>query len=229
MGIQYTASPPANLACNKNGCSSLVCECEKFTKSKVSEANEAGSFCSFCGRQSDQYSPNLHPVSSACSRAHFPSFHNVAHFQSKPADLMFRNVAHLLLSTAEPPLRHHPRLSRSHFHPSVLRRSGFSASAAVVVHIHLQKTPPAPALFTQNHKCAVTRFTQEIRGPILPSAQSFSSRMKTRSGCTDVGLSAVRDELRNRNIGVLVEAASGLRSHGSRLNFSVLNNRLINA
>lgn len=143
---------------------------------------------------------------------------------------MFCNVAHLLLSTVPPPFRHHPRLSRSHFHPSVLRRAGFSASAAVVVHIHLKKTRPAPALFTQNHKCAVTQFTEEIRGPILPSTQSFSSRMKSRSGCTDTGLSAVRDELRNRNLGVLVEAGFGLRSHGrcsvqaGRLNFLVLNN-----
>lgn len=148
---------------------------------------------------------------------------------------MFCNAAHLLLSSSEPPFRHPPRPPRSHFHPSVLRGSGFSASAAVVVHIHLQRTRPAPALFTQNHKCAVTQFTEEIRRPILPSTQSFSSRMKTRSGCADVGRSAVRDELRNRNIGVLVEAGSGLRSHGSssvqagRLNFLVLNNRGINA
>lgn len=82
-------------------------------------------------------------------------------------------------------------------------------------HSSAENTARSGFIDSKPQMCCDTIYRRN-KGPISLSTRSFSSKMKTRSGCADVGRSSMRDELRNWNIGVLVVPASAARVASAR-------------
>lgn len=132
---------------------------KKLRKAGERHRNKQGRFvCHARGADSAQYSHNLLPVNIRP--------HRRTERQPVP-DLMSCNVARWLSSACG-----------GHFHPSVMRRSGFSPSAASVVHIHLP-TGVALRLYLLEEKCAAAAcdtICRRNKGPVLPPAHHRGRR-----------------------------------------------------